>query len=150
MAVLAMGLVTAGVSLAAAPAGRYVIASGAVYDTKTNLTWQQGLLPGMYTQAEATAACTALTLNGAAWRLPTMREMLTIVDLSVGPPGPTIDAKAFPNTPAGFFWSATPYSGTPTNFWSTNFQYGFAYGNTMSDTSYTRCVSSGRAPGIPR
>jgi hypothetical protein len=101
-------------------------------------------------QAEAVAYCSALKLNGVTWRLPTMREILTIVDPSVAPPGPTIDATAFPNTPVGFYWSSTHYSGTPSNFWSAQFQFGFAYGNTLTDTSYARCVSSGRAPGIPR
>jgi Protein of unknown function (DUF1566) len=144
--VIAIGLVTGVVGHASAPAGRYTIANGAVTDTKTNLTWQQVISLGMYTQAEAASYCATLGLNGAMWRLPTMREILTIVDLSVGPPGPTIDATTFPNTPPAFFWSATPYSGSPSNFWSAHFQYGFAYGNTKSDMSYARCLYSGRPP----
>jgi Protein of unknown function (DUF1566) len=147
-AIIAMVLVIAIGARASAPAGRYDIANGMVYDIKTNLTWQQVISPGMYTQAEAVRHCATLGLNGVTWRLPTMREILTIVDISVAPPGPTIDAKAFPNTPIGFYWSSTHYSGTPSNFWSAQFQFGFAYGNTLTDTSYARCVSSGRAAGL--
>jgi hypothetical protein len=140
----ALAILTTVKGQASAPAGRYAIANGAVYDTKTNLTWQQIISVGMYTQAEAGSYCATLGLNGATWRLPTMREILTIVDLSIGPPGPTIDTTAFPGTPGGFFWTSTQYSGTPVNYWSAQFQYGFAYGNTKTDTSYVRCVFSGR------
>jgi hypothetical protein len=145
-----MGLVTVVEARASAPAGRYAIANGMVYDTKTNLTWQQVISKGMYTQGESVSHCATLGLNGVTWRLPTMREILTIVDPSVAPPGPTIDATAFPNTPVGFYWSATQYSGTPEKYWSAQFQFGFAYGNTLTDTSYARCVSSGRAAGLAK
>lgn len=149
-AALAVGLLIAVVGKASAPVGRYAISSGVVYDAKTNLSWQQVISSGMYSQADALSYCAALELNGASWRLPTMRELLTIVDISVAPPGPTIDTVAFPNTPAAFFWSSTAYSGTPENAWSAMFQYGFAYGNTRTDTSYARCVSTGRAAASPR
>lgn len=150
VAVIAAVFLIGVVGRASAPAGRYTIGNGAVYDTKTNLTWQQVISLSMHTQGDAASYCATLGLAGVTWRLPTMREILTIVDLSVAPPGPTIDVTAFPDTPAAFFWSSTPYSGTPGNAWSAQFQYGFAYGNLMSDTSYARCVHSGRAPGLPR
>lgn len=140
-----LGAVTA---QAAAPAGRYVAGGGVVYDTRTNLSWQQIVPAGMYTQADAESYCARLGPVGVLWRVPTMKEILTIVDLTVAQPNPTIDARFFPNTPAGFFWSSTPYSGTPGSAWSAQFLYGFAYGNMVTDTSYVRCVSSGRASGI--
>jgi len=149
VAVLAGGLLVAATGRASAPAGRYKIAAGVVYDTKTNLTWQQAISADLYTQVEAVSYCKALQLNGAPWRLPTMREILTIVDLSVAPPGPTIDTTAFPDTPGQFFWSSTLYSGTPGSAWSAHFYYGFAYGNMMSDSSYARCVYSGRPAELP-
>jgi hypothetical protein len=133
---------------AAAPAGRYAVGGGVVYDTKTKLSWQQVVPPGMYAQADAASYCAALELAGTTWRLPTMREILTIVDLTIPPPKPAIDPTAFPDTPAGFFWSSTAYSGTPGLGWSAQFQYGYAYGNTVTDTSYVRCVHTGRAATI--
>jgi len=148
--VFVVGAVIAVWGRASAPSGRYTIASGVVHDTRTNLSWQQVISLSMFTQAEAASYCANLGLAGTTWRLPTMREILTIVDISVAPPGPTIDAAVFPDTPASFFWSSTPYSGTPGNAWSAHFQYGFAYGNMVSDTSYARCVSSGRAATLQR
>ena len=133
---------------AAAPAGRYAIGGGVVYDTKTKLSWQQVVPPGMYAQADAAGYCAKLGLAGATWRLPTMREILTIVDLTIPPPKAAIDPAAFPDTPPGFFWSSTAYSGTPGLGWSAQFQYGYAYGNTLTDTSYVRCVHTGRAAGV--
>jgi hypothetical protein len=147
LVVSAAALAGAGVGRAAAPAGRYVIGEGTVYDTRTNLTWQRVVPAAMYDQADAASYCAALGLGGSVWRLPTMREILTIMDLSVGPPGPTIDATAFPDTPAGFFWSGTQYSGTPGSAWSAQFYYGFAYGNMVTDTSYVRCMHQGQPTG---
>jgi hypothetical protein len=128
------------VGRASAPAGRYTIANGTVYDTKTKLTWQQAVPSSTYTQGGAASYCATLGLNGATWRLPTMKELLSIVDLSVPTPGPTIDATAFPGTPADYFWSSTPYAGIPGSAWSALFYYGFTYGNDVSNTSYVRCV----------
>jgi hypothetical protein len=42
--------------------------------------------------------------SGKAWRLPTLSELLGIVDRSQ--PAPTIDRKAFPDTPAIQFWTS--------------------------------------------
>ncbi len=140
VAAFALGLAIVVVGHASAPAGRYTTANGTVYDTKTRLTWQQAASSSMYTQTDAVTFCSTLGLNGATWRLPTMKELLTIADLSVAPPGPTIDSTAFPNTPAAYFWSSTLYNGTPGEAWSVLFIYGFSYGNTMTDMSYARCV----------
>jgi Protein of unknown function (DUF1566) len=139
-AVFAVGLAAVVVGRASAPPGRYTIGVDTVYDTKTKLTWQRTASPSTYTQPDAVSYCATLGLNGATWRLPTMKELLTIVDLSVTPPGPTIDASAFPDPPNGYYWSVTPYTGTPGSAWSVLFMYGFSYGNTMTDASYARCV----------
>jgi hypothetical protein len=139
-ALFAVALVTAVAGRASAPNGRYVIADGTVHDSRTNLTWQRASSATTYTQPDAVTYCASLGLNGAKWRLPTMKELLTIVDLSVPEPGPTIDSAAFPGTPGVYFWSSTLYAGTPGSAWSVLFEYGFSYGNMMTDTSYVRCV----------
>ena len=124
---------------AAAPAGRYTVASGTVYDTKTKLTWQQ-VVSGSYTQSAGAAYCAALSLNGTGWRLPTFKELLTIVDFSVASPGPTIDANAFPNTPSSAFWSSTAEAGGSGYYFI--FEFGFAEGtaDVSSSTYPVRCV----------
>ena len=45
----------------------------------------------------------------AKWRLPTEKELASLIDKQFK--SPTIDPAAFPNTPLGYFWTSTPYSG---------------------------------------
>jgi hypothetical protein len=136
----AAAIVIVVVGRASTPAGRYTIANGTVYDTKTKLTWQQAIPSSTYTQAGAASYCSTLGLNGATWRLPTAKELLSIVDISVGAPGPTIDSSAFPSTPANFFWSSTPYAGTSGSAWYVGFDDGGTGYGVVSNTDSVRCV----------
>jgi hypothetical protein len=149
-AALAMSLISfVFVARAAAPAGRYQIGTGTVYDTKTKLTWQQTVSSGTYTfdysgssSTSAQVYCASLSLSGGGWRVPTMKELPTLVDYSVASPGPTIDASAFPNTPAVKFWSATPFVLGARSVWLVDFSSGARVGAmvTTSTTMNVRCV----------
>ena len=109
LAIIVVGIAAS--ARANAPAGRYTTGNGTVLDTMTKLTWQQPFAPGTYTWAAAKTYCAGLgsTLGGTGWRLPTLKELLTLVDYSQATP-PRIDTTAFPGTPSNsiFFWSATP------------------------------------------
>jgi hypothetical protein len=119
-----------------APPGRYVIANGTVYDTKTKLTWQQAPSASKYFLADAKAYCSG------TWRLPTVKELLTIVDDSrINASGmPAIDPVAFPGTPAYGFWSSTPPPGGGTGGWEVQFYSGFALSFGSDSRDYVRCV----------
>lgn len=69
--------------------------------------------------ADAEAACAAL---GEGWRLPTIQELLSLVDLSRH--DPAIDVAAYPNTKHGAYWTRTPVSWAPSAAWVVNFYYG--------------------------
>ncbi len=140
VAAFAAALAFAAAGRAYAPTGRYRIANGTVYDTKTKLTWQQTISASSCVQADAASYCTNLGLNGARWRLPTGKELITLVDVSVAYPGPTVDSAAFPGTPADYFWSITPFEGTPDNAWAVSFSYGGPDGYYVSALHYVRCV----------
>ena len=95
---------------AAAPAGHFSFTSGAevVLDTKTGRTWQRFAGTTTATWNDANAYCSSVvgaTLGGTGWRLPTVKELLSLVDYSVAT-GPMIDTVAFPSAPADRFWSA--------------------------------------------
>jgi hypothetical protein len=107
-------------SPAGAPPGRYTTAgsgtTATVYDTKTKLTWQQtptaddgGTFPEL-SQASAASYCAGSSLNGAPGRLPTVNELLTLMDFSqTGGTQAMVDPTFFPSTPLGKdFWSSTP------------------------------------------
>src|SRR5450631_801437 len=102
LAVLAgtAALVFRTVARANAPAGRYGGSGSIVVDSKTNLTWQQSPAPSGMSWANAKTYCAGVgsTLGGTGWRLPTEKELLTLIDYSQAT-GPLIDQSAFAGTP---------------------------------------------------
>jgi hypothetical protein len=131
-----------------APAGHYVVTagngngSGTVYDTKSKLTWQQTVSTATYTWNAATTYCSGAgaSLGGTGWRLPTIKELQSVVDLSQAA-YPFIDPSAFPSTPSATFWSATLIRGpVPSYAWVVSFDRGFTKLDSVSSTNNVRCV----------
>jgi hypothetical protein len=139
-AVLLLSLAPAGAS---APSGRYVIGGQAsfqtVFDTKTKLTWERATT-GLVTAEAAKARCANLsaTTGGAAWRLPTIKELYTLLDHSVPSPDGQIDSTAFPNQEPGRAWAVNGAQG----FQCVNF-FGSDLGCNhiaVPDLNTSRCV----------
>jgi hypothetical protein len=128
---------------AAAPKSLYVIRQdGTVFDNKTGLTWQREVSQSQYDWQRAKEYCGSLKLGGfsTGWRLPERLELASLVDLRIASPGPTIDQVAFPNTPNGWFWTATPSAGDSGYAWVVYFGYGDSdYGGT-ANALWVRCV----------
>ena len=118
------------------PGGRYTIGTGTILDTKTNLTWQQPAPTGTYVWADAKTYCSNL---GAGWRLPTVKELQTLVDYSTST-SPTIDS-VFSGTAQAAFWASTRMSGAFTDVWTVHFGAGSTISTPPTDfPSYVRCV----------
>jgi hypothetical protein len=141
-------LVSASVSSpvrANAPPGRYTASGGAVVDGATHLTWQQVVETGggddgagRSTWVNAKSYCKSL---GGGYRLPTVKELLTIVDFSKSNPAIDTSVGAFPNTPSEPFWTATPLIGSPpTNAWFVSFEDGYAGNVDFTQPNRVRCV----------
>lgn len=96
-----------------------VLDDQSVRDTLTKLVWQRQASAAATTWADAKTYCA-----NAGLRLPTVKELLSIVDLKVASPGPTIDQKAFPNTPATGFWTSSPSAGATGGAWYVYFSSG--------------------------
>jgi hypothetical protein len=127
---------------AAAPSGHYVVTAGTVYDTKSQLTWQRTAPSTTYTWADAKTYCAGVgaSLGGTGWRLPTTKELVSIIDHSQTT-APYIDLSAFPSTPSDYFWSSTPLAGFPSYAWAVVFAGGgFPVNDVISSTYYARCV----------
>jgi hypothetical protein len=135
---------------ASAPGGRYVVtnggtSNGTVYDSKTKLTWQQTISSIFYTWADAKTYCAGVgsSLGGTGWRLPTLKELQSLVDYSQTTP-PMIDSTAFPGALSGassaLFWSASPLAGSSSYAWGVDFDSGYASHYVVSSTGYVRCV----------
>jgi hypothetical protein len=61
--------------------------TGTVFDRMTDLMWQRSASGTTYTNAAAVAACKASKLGGYAdWRLPTVIELVSIVDYTATSP----------------------------------------------------------------
>ncbi len=117
------------------PAPRFTISATEVIDGKTGLTWQRGVAPVGKTWADAKAYCPTV---GANFRLPSVKELLTIVDLTKS--DPAIDTAAFPGTPATYFWTSSAVAGSSISAWLVHFNKGDAYDVVVSNTSQVRCV----------
>jgi hypothetical protein len=125
---------------AGAPAGHYKDnGDGTVTDNRSGLTWQKAA-PGAYTWATAVSYCSNPTgLTGTGWRLPTVKELFTLLDVSQTS-GPYIDRVAFPSTPSDAFWSSTLVAGSSGLAWSVSFNLGNTSSYDVSNTYYVRCV----------
>ena len=143
----ALGLALAALSLvlvvrapADAPAGQYTIdaTAGTVTDTKTALVWQRDVPASTYTWDGAKSYCSSLTLAGGGWRLPSMKELQTVVDRTRT--SPAIDLTAFPNTPSSSFWSSSAVSGSSGNAWLVPFSNGYTDSYDVGFNYRVRCV----------
>jgi hypothetical protein len=123
----------------AVPPGRYSVAGGGVNDSKTGLTWQQATPAGALSWADAKAYCVSLSDGGTSWRVPTAKELLTIVDVTRATP-PAIDCEAFPAASASPMWSATPVASTPSQAWAVDFRVGYPLSVDASTLLGVRCV----------
>ncbi len=125
-----------------APGARFTVDSGLVTDASTGLVWQQAVSMTTVTWAAGKASCDAL---GAGFRLPSLKELQTIVDYGTAypGPGPAIDPTAFPATPIGGYWTSSPVSGSTSTFWMVRFDNGDTASTTIvnaTDVRYVRCV----------
>ncbi len=119
-------------------AGAYSVASDSVRDNHTGLTWQRGVDHDNYAWQDANGFCTKVESNGGSWRLPSLRELLTLVDVTHVEPA--IDASAFPNTPSEFFWSSSPSNAPPRTAWGVNFTRGSSGAAIVGTKAHVRCV----------
>jgi hypothetical protein len=141
--------------------------NGTVMDNNTGLMWQEeddGIAYNWY-QANGTFdatynpssqnVCGSLTLGDHSdWRLPTRKELMSIVDYGIPCPGPTIDMTYFPNTKSSYYWTSTPYI----NYWTfppyLDYTFGWALVFFEGDVFcvdkyqdfYVRCVRGGQYP----
>jgi hypothetical protein len=112
----------------------YQVEVDGVHDLVTGLTWQRAVA-AQRAWSDAMAFCSAL---GMGWRLPSLSELQTIVDETKQ--SPPIDGVAFPQTPAGLFWTSSPQAGQPNYAWYVAFLHGHADTDVTSNAFWVRCV----------
>ena len=126
---------------AAAPPLRYAVnvAAGVVRDTATGLIWQRTLSSTTYSWDDAKTYCQELPLDGKRWRLPSIKELLTLIDPTQRMPA--IDPTAFPQTPSEQFWTSTPEQASDGySKWRLDFSYGSTSAMAPEAAYRVRCV----------
>lgn len=127
---------------AKAPVGRFAIKTDAsgnvVVDATFKVSWQQATAASPYNWTNAKAYCQNLQLQGSGWRLPTLRELQSLVDFKTS--SPAIDKAYFPDTVNDYYWTSTVYQPSASVAWVVGFYNGDSGGNGVTSNSRVRCV----------
>ncbi|MCK5737536.1 DUF1566 domain-containing protein [bacterium] len=129
---------------------------GSVHDKDNKYTWYDSNpatnggyagTPGNGTDTEdfINALNTANYGGFDDWRIPTRKELRSIVDYSISYPGPVINTAYFPNTAASYYWSSTTYARNAGYAWGMYFHYGVDYDYLKSGNDYVRAVRDGQS-----
>ena len=118
---------------------------GTITDNATGLEWVASPtaagVGGTYTWAGAITACEGLTYAGHSdWRLPNIKELISIVDYGRSNPciDPLFTCESYP------YWSSTTYASDAIYAWSVYFYSGLVgYGTKTSVAYYVRPVRGG-------
>lgn len=103
-----------------------------VTDNKTGLVWEREPIGTTYPWATAPSRCTNL---GGGWRLPTRKELESLVERRKA--SPMIDAEAFPKVTGAAVWTSTE-SGT--SAWRVTFSTGVSATISKTTASNVICV----------
>jgi hypothetical protein len=131
----------------AAPSGSASTDWACTKDNVTNLIWSLQSGYGDWTTYAATtmpADTNAASRCGfnTGWRLPTRRELLSIVHY--GGQFPSIDSNYFPATQTNWYWTNDPYQPLPASALLVDFYFGY---NSVADktiVNFVRLVRSGQ------
>ncbi len=120
----------------------YVLGDGTAYDPRTKLTWQTAWDDWSWEASfywnTVSQHCTDLSLGGTGWRVPSVKELQTIVDETIA--APAIDTVTFPSTPAYIFWTSSATVGQAGSVWTVSFEKGWTGNEPTTNARALRCV----------
>jgi hypothetical protein len=111
-----------------------------VLDKRNAIYWQDDLFSQKSSEDwdDAVEYCDKLILNSMdKWRLPTFRELLSIVDY--GRVDPAIDP-VFEYLNEGTYWTSNNFSATLSRAWTIDFRTGKTYYSYKTTNHSVRCV----------
>ncbi|HSW60906.1 MAG TPA: DUF1566 domain-containing protein, partial [bacterium] len=115
-----------------------------VTDNVTGLIWQRAFSTSHTWQA-AMDACDTLDFAGQTdWRLPNRKELVTLLDYYKY--APATDTTAFPDTPAGNFWSSSISPDETTYAMRSDFMSGITSYHPKTSFYNSRCVRGASLP----
>jgi len=129
---------------------------GTVTHKRTGLMWQRCALGQTWTGAACTGNPSVLSWSGALqaaveardggfsdWRLPNIKELLSIVEEKCV--SPAINTSIFPDGVASNFWSASANAYPSDRAWSVYFGYGYADSYRKGNAFQVRLVRAGQS-----
>ncbi len=138
-------------SVSAGHAARFVDNGDTVTDTRTGLIWEQKTdyaTPDLrdknltYNWQQALEYCNDLNLGGHTdWRLPSIKELASLVDLSRN--NPAIDPIFEQYTVTSYYWSSTTCADCTNHVWFVYFDHGGVSDGRKSHSGYVRAVRAG-------
>ncbi|CAK0752417.1 conserved exported hypothetical protein [Gammaproteobacteria bacterium] len=121
-----------GLMWAACSVGQTYIA-GTCTGTVSSMAWSKALV----------AAKNSTLANYSDWRLPNIKELISLVDYSSF--DPSIDVNYFPNTPSEYFWSASAFAYDSDDAWDVYFYDGNAHDDDKNGAFQVRLVRAGQS-----
>jgi hypothetical protein len=100
----------------------------AVLDRDTGLVWERSPSSTRIGRETARLECINRTVGGRkGWRLPSVHELMSLVDPSIAPPGPTLPVgHPFTNIGSDLYWTGTTFAFQPPLPWEVSFTTGNA------------------------
>jgi len=117
-----------------------VYANDTFVDSTTGLEWQDNYASKSVEKSwyDAKSYCRDLELSGHSdWRLPTIKELQSIVDISKNKPA---IKDGFKNVASHYCWSSSEYADGTSDAWIVDFNNGNTYWSLKSDKLFVRCV----------
>lgn len=129
-----------------------------VIDNVTGLEWQDNIdsvqkrwvtevnyNEGNYGDTSGDTAmtyCSELSLDGGNWRLPSEKELQTLVNYNKEFPDLHVKDGVFEHLTTAFYWSSTPvwFDGPSSGAWTVEFCYGMSAVVDSNRSMYARCV----------
>ncbi|MBO4712130.1 DUF1566 domain-containing protein [bacterium] len=121
-----------------------------VFDENLKLEWQQKIPEGNFDWQSAANHCEKEYAGSYGWRLPTPKELLSIVDN--GRYDPAVNTDLFPGTNDEWFWTSADFVSTDEadkdKKWFVRFDKGFLShkAKTESEKMHVRCVRGTTIP----
>jgi hypothetical protein len=113
-----------------------------VRDNNTGLVWEKSPQTPTATWNGARFMCINKNVGGQkGWRLPSISELASLIDPSVGPPGPTLlSGHPFQHIQSAGYWSATTSAEDASDAWFVYFGRGFVDHDSKTHTGHAWCV----------
>ena len=113
-----------------------------VKDSETGMVWQDSAKIVQRDYSAAKEYCNDLSLGGYSdWKLPTIDELVSIVDKKRYKPA---IKKIFKNSKNDYYWSSSEYANDSSRAWHVHFYAGYDGYHNKSSKRYVRCVRVGQ------